>query len=65
MTEEMKKLQLLKSSRSKPQQILKDYETESLDTVSLNIVYLTFFDDKFRTKVGFILNILQIIFHSR
>ena len=61
MAEEMKKLQLLKSSRPKPQKILKDYETESLDTVSMNIVYLTFFDDQFRTKVGFVLNIPQRI----
>ena len=53
----MKKMKLAKSNRSTPKEILKEMEIESLDTVSINNLYLTFFDDQFKTKVGFVLNI--------
>lgn len=64
MTDEVKKLKLIKSSRPEPQEILKDSETESRDTVSVNTVYLTVFDNDFNIKVGFLLNIIKIILHS-
>ena len=53
----MKKMKLAKSNRSTPKEILKEMEIESLDTVSINDLYVTFFDDQFKTKVGFVLNI--------
>ena len=53
----MKKMKLAESNRSTPKEILKEMEIESLDTVSINDLYVTFFDDQFKTKVGFVLNI--------
>ena len=53
----MKKMKLAESNRSTPKEILKEMEIESLDTVSINDLYLTFFDDQFKIKVGFVLNI--------
>ena len=53
----MKKMKLAESNRSTPKEILKEMEIKSLDTVSINDLYVTFFDDQFKTKVGFVLNI--------
>ena len=53
----IKKMKLAESNRSTPKEILKEMEIESLDTVSINDLYVTFFDDQFKTKVGFVLNI--------